>query len=448
MGLISFQIMATPKPNNKQLEAYTYLKSDDVNVLFYGGAAGGGKSWLGCEWLMRNSYYLPNTRWFIGRNNLSDTRESVLITFKKVANAWGFNKYKYSENKIVFDNGSEIVFLDLSFYPMKDPLFERFGSKEFTGGWIEEAGEVHFLAFDVLKSRIGRHLNKELNLKSKILITANPKKNWLYTTFYKKWRENKLQDNYKFIAALYTDNPHLTKDYESNLSDIKDKTTRERLKNGNWEYNDDPDSLCTYRDIIAIFQNDHNDSGNRYITIDAARFGSDKAILFVWDDWIVIDYKVFAKSATTDIQNQIKVFRDKYKIKKQDCVCDEDGLGGGIVDNSQIEGFTNNAKAFPIKGKTENYKNLQSQCGFGLADKINDGELWIKCEMPEQYKEEITEELEQLKTFQVDNERQLAILPKKEIKQNIGRSPDWRDVLLMRYYFEVRPKKKRFRINA
>jgi len=448
VGLISFQIMATPKPNNKQLEAYTYLKSDDVNVLFYGGAAGGGKSWLGCEWLMRNSYYLPNTRWFIGRNNLSDTRESVLITFKKVANAWGFNKYKYSENKIVFDNGSEIVFLDLSFYPMKDPLFERFGSKEFTGGWIEEAGEVHFLAFDVLKSRIGRHLNKELNLKSKILITANPKKNWLYTTFYKKWRENKLQDNYKFIAALYTDNPHLTKDYESNLSDIKDKTTRERLKNGNWEYNDDPDSLCTYRDIIAIFQNDHNDSGNRYITIDAARFGSDKAILFVWDDWIVIDYKVFAKSATTDIQNQIKVFRDKYKIKKQDCVCDEDGLGGGIVDNSQIEGFTNNAKAFPIKGKTENYKNLQSQCGFGLADKINDGELWIKCEMPEQYKEEITEELEQLKTFQVDNERQLAILPKKEIKQNIGRSPDWRDVLLMRYYFEVRPKKKRFRINA
>jgi hypothetical protein len=32
----------------------------------------------------------------------------------------------------------------------------------------------------------------------------------------------------------------------------------------------------------------------------------------------------------------------------------------------------------------------------------------------------------------------LRILPKEKIKENIGRSPDWRDVLLMRVYFDLK----------
>ena len=145
--------METPKINLKQRQAYNYLRDDTHKFILYGGAGGGGKSWLGCEWLMQCGHALPGTRWFIGRNNLKDCRESVVVTWHKVADYHHFHEWKHTDEGIAFANGSQVLFLDLTYYPQKDPLYERFGSKEFTGGWIEEAGEVHFGAFDVLGHR-------------------------------------------------------------------------------------------------------------------------------------------------------------------------------------------------------------------------------------------------------------------------------------------------------
>lgn len=41
-------------------------------------------------------------------------------------------------------------------------------------------------------------------------------------------------------------------------------------------------------------------------------------------------------------------------------------------------------------------------------------------------------------TWNVDNDRKLFLKPKEEIKQDIGRSPDWRDALLMRVWFDYK----------
>jgi len=420
----------------KQKLAMVHLTDTIHKVVVYGGAAGGGKSFLGCFWLIIMCKAYPQTRWFIGREELKRIRQSTLITFQKVASLVKVNDdytTNFQDNYIQFSNGSRIDLLDLQYQP-RDPLYERFGSTEYTGGWIEEGGETDFGAYDVLKTRIGRHMNDVYGLISKILITCNPKKNWLYGEIYKPFKEGTLDKHISFIQSLVTDNPHLTDDYIENLRNTKDKAKKERLLFGNWEYADDPTALCSYDNIISIFENDHIKPGAKYITADIARLGSDKAIIMVWSGWNVIDIVTYEISRMTEIQSKINDLRKKYGIPKHNCIADEDGVGGGVVDNCGIKGFLNNSKAL----NNENYVNLQSQCGYKLADKINNTELWISADVSEKDREQIIEDLEQLKTYQSDKDTKLRILPKEKIKDNIGRSPDWRDVLLMRVYFDLK----------
>jgi len=415
-----------------------------VKFVFYGGAAGGGKSWLGCFWLMTMCWRFPGTRWFIGRDSLKDTRESVLITWGKVAKEYGYTEWKYVDNEIKFNNGSAVVFLDLSFYPQKDPMFERLGSKEYTGGWIEEAGEVHFAAFDTLKSRVGRHMNTEYGIVPKILITANPKKNWLYTTFWKPFRNKVLDPAYAFIRALYQDNPFLSADYIDNMRQITDKVKRERLLKGNFDYDDNPNALCDYDSIVAIFGgNIVKPTGKYYITADIARLGSDKAVIMVWDGFRVIEKVEFDVSKTTELQHAINTLRYKYNIPNDRCIADEDGVGGGVVDNCAILGFVNNSSALPhpTSGIEEPYANLQAQCAYKLAEMIKERLILIDdcVELTADEKDTIATELEQIQTWKMDNdEAKIRIKPKSEIKKDIGRSPDYRDTLLMRMYFVYR----------
>jgi hypothetical protein len=81
-----------------------------------------------------------------------------------------------------------------------------------------------------------------------------------------------------------------------------------------------------------------------------------------------------------------------------------------------------------------------------LAERIERAELFIECDVSNKQKEEITEELEQLKSYDSDGTGKLKVLPKAKIKENIGRSPDYRDCLMMREWFELNPYKGKYKI--
>lgn len=425
------------KHHKKQEEALSLLTDDEHVEVLYGGAAGGAKSWTGAAWLLFMCLCYPGTKWFIGRAELKRITQSTYITFKKVCSQyvvpeeiWNYNGQL---NYIEFYNGSRIDFLDLKYIP-SDPLYERYGSIEFTGGWIEEGGEVNFGAYDTLKTRVGRCLNAEYGLRRKLFITCNPKKNWMYDIFYKPWKANNLSDYMAYLACLVQENPFIDPDYIEGLKTTKDKVKRERLLKGNWEYDDNPNALCSHDAISAIFGNIlGKKTGINYLTADIARFGSDHARIAVWDGWVIIDYKCFAVSKTTDIQQYITRCQKKYRIPRYRCLADEDGVGGGVVDNCDIEGFVNNSS--PLDG--ENYQNLQAQCGYKLAEHINASDVGVEDGLLSyEEQEEITNELEQLQTWKSDSDGRLMLKPKAEIKLDIGRSPDWRDVFLMRAWFD------------
>ncbi len=427
----------------KQQNATYYLKDSETTELLFGGGAGGGKSFFGCLWIIEGCTKYPGTRWVIGRSKLKTLKETTLNTFFDVCSKLGISeqfKYNSQSGIITWNNGSEIILKDLFLYP-SDPNFDSLGSLEITGAFVDECNQIVEKAWLILKSRIRYRLD-EYGLIPKMLGTCNPSKNWVYRRFFKPHRNKTLDNSKKFIQSLLTDNPHISKHYKENLLTL-DVNSRERLLHGNWDYDDDPTALCNFNNIQAILNNNHNQrTGRYYLTADVARLGSDKAVIKVWDGWIVVDYKVYALSKLTQIQECINSFRVKYGIPAHHCIADQDGLGAGVVDNCGIIGFVNNSAPIPVDTGEDylkpQYNNLQSQCGFYLAEKINSHELFLDIPLTEQQKEEILEELGQLKTWKIDDDKKVYLLPKKEIKENIGRSPDWRDTLLMRSYFDLK----------
>ena len=424
----------------KQKTAYAVLRNRKCKYLLYGGAGGGGKSWLGCSWIGRYCTTFPGVRYFVGRNNLKDVRASVVISFDKVMKAYNICGYHFTDDGISFDNGSYIDFLDLSYYPKKDPMFERLGSKEYTGGWIEEAGEVHALAFEVLKSRIGRHLNTEYNIAPQMVLTCNPKKNWLYSTFYKPWRDGKFGEDseyseYKFIQALVEDNSYIGKDYIDALDSIQDKVTRERLRLGMWEYDENPNALVSYDAITDLFTNDFcSDAGERYISADVALMGRDS---YVRADrrGDTIRLTIRPQMKPVEVEKDIRDAATNNAVRLSNVVVDSDGVGAFVT--SYLRGgieFHGEARSF-----SGNYSNLKSECGYKLAEMINERRLHVVCDA--QTQERLSAELEVLIASDIDNDtRKRSIITKDKQKAILGHSPDILDSLLMLMVFEVKPK--------
>lgn len=421
--------------NDKQKEVCKYWLDKTTSDIVYGGSKGSGKSYLGASLIFGDALIYPNTHYFIARKKLNDLRKFTIPTIHEVFNNWGltpaYYKYNGQDNFYQLYNDSKVFLLEAKHLP-SDPQYMRFGSMQMTRGMIEEAGEFETDAKENLEASIGRWKNDEYGLTGKLLQTCNPSKNYLYKGYYIPHKKGELESYKKFVQAFPEDNKMLDKGYLENLNRILGKNAKERLLKGNWEYDDDPDSLCDYENILSIFENDHVKETKKYITADIARMGSDKAVIIVWNGYRVIEIVEFATSKTTDIQNAIQALRTKHSIPKHNCVGDEDGVGGGVIDNTKIKGFVNNSKA--LKG--ENYNNLQSQCCYKLAEIIEGNQLYIECDLSNKQREEIIEELEQLKSYDSDKEGKLKVLPKEKIKGNIGRSPDYRDALMMRCYFE------------
>lgn len=445
----------------KQKRALEILTDNEHDEFLYGGAAGGAKSWTGMCWVVFSCLCYPDTNWFIARNELKDLLGSVFKTFKKVCSQYRITNYNFNaqKNYIDFPNGSRINFIEVKYKP-SDPMYEDLGSTEYTGGWIEEIGEINEMAHIVLGTRVGRQHNRKYKIRKKVFLTCNPKRNWAMTKFYDKhkngslYEENKipLENGRKRIQRIYlnclvTENPFIDQEYIDGLyaKAVDHKPTYERLLKGNWDYEDNPYQLAEQEMIDCIFENDHVPEGKTYLTADVAFQGSDKAVLIAWSGWRAKDILTFDLSNTQQIVHAIMFLRNKYRIPKTRCIADGDGSGTGVVDIAGIKGFKNNGRTIRIGRDVPNYRNIQVQCLYLLAEKINEGGVYIEAELSSKQKEDIKIDLAQIQS--TENKRdsdKLDCKIKAQIRTDIGRSPDYRDAMLMRVWFDLIPMVRRF----
>lgn len=235
---------ASLRLSKKQARAWRILEgSPTVTEVLYGGAAGGGKSWFGCNWQIHRRIEYPGTRGAIGRDELKRLKRTTLQTFFDCwKDFWRFNedrvtmRYNEQSGSVQFSNGSEIVLLDLHQYPA-DPDFAALGSLEITDAFIDETTEITLKAFQILSSRIRYKLDLLPVPEPKILLAGNPAHNWVKFRFVNDEEGNAvdLKPYQAFVPALLSDNPdpEFRRVYGRQLEKLG-QYDRQRLLLGDW----------------------------------------------------------------------------------------------------------------------------------------------------------------------------------------------------------------------
>lgn len=439
---------------DKQIQASEYWIDKTTEQILYGGAKGGGKSYLGATLIFGDALIYPGTHYFIARQELIDLRKYVIPTIHEVFKNWGLEIDKYAKldgqyNIYNLYNDSKVYLIACKELP-SDPLYERFGSMQMTKGWIEEGGEVAEAAKANLWLAIGRWQNEKYGLKKKLLITANPKKGWMKREFIIPYQQGKLPETHKYIQAFATDNLYLPDDYKKTLAGERDKVRRQRLWEGNWDYDEDQDSLISFDWLCDGFSNAIVKDGQKYLTVDVARLGKDSTIFAFWNGLDLYRIERFQKQSTETTKQQAKDFAANEQIPWSNIMVDEDGIGGAVVDGMLgVRGFIANSQPLPtqsqIRGKARKFEspltprtsfsNLKTQCAYKLAELINEHKIRFSAA---DCREEIINDLTALlRVKRVDNDKKLQIKSKEDVKVDLGRSPDVGDAIVMRAWFEL-----------
>jgi PBSX family phage terminase large subunit len=422
-----------------QSDCWKYLTDNVTTDITFGGGVSGGKTWLGCLWVTTMCLNYPETRYLIGRTVLQTLKLTTLKTYLnllKTINLKADEHYVYNQqsNVITFYNKSEVILKDLQYNP-SDSQFDSLGSLEITGAFLDESQQLTRLAYSVVKSRIRYKLN-EYNLIPKILLTCNPGTNFLKTDFYDPWIKDELPENKKFVQSLITDNPHVSKDYLQNLKSLP-TIQQKRLLQGSWTFNEDEDNVFDYDTITSsIYRKSPNPNDTKYMSVDVARFGSDKTVICIWVGLCLTEIKIFEKLDTVQVSNEIKDLIKTYGIHPNNIIVDSDGVGSGVADQIRGKNFMNNSK--PLHD--QNFANLKTQSYIKLSDLFKSGELSININNPDLL-DKMTQELLTIKYKKLDQDTRIQITSKDDIKKLLGRSPDISDAMAMRMYYEIKSLK-------
>jgi hypothetical protein len=438
-----------------QQRMLTYLFDDNTFYCGFGGAGMGGKTQLIALYNIFNALSYPDTRWMVGRKELSNLKLTTMQTINKTLAFYGLIKgvdYTYNDqvHKYFFPNESQIILKDTQYYP-SDPEMTDLGGLEITGATLDESAENVIKAINILTSRVGRWNNDKYNLKPKIFECFNPLKNHIHTRYWKPWREGAETIDTKFVRSLFTDNPHPeAKKWGENILKTGDKRTIQRLYYGNFDYDDDDNSLVSFDKINDMFTNTFvDDEGQNFLSMDIA-ITNDRFVCFAWKGMRikeVIAIKNVAKPVSTQneqgewinkvdftpLLDVIERLTVKYNIPRSNVVYDGDGIG------AKLKKYLSGAVAIHNAGKSiaPEYKNLSNELGYKLAEMINSDSIYYDCDLQPETKELIKDELQSSLKRSSEVGEKLSLITKAEVKQLISHSPDFYDAKKYRMLFLI-----------
>ena len=450
---LKIELKYDPERNKKQM---LFHEAPEKYKLF-GGARGGGKTGALLNEGQMLSFDYPGNFGLLLRRTFPQFRDTVLPQMEKFIEKKTITNWNRTDKYVYFRNGSKIKYGGLGDDPDD---WENFMSGEY--GWIawDQAEQFTEEQFLMMATRLRLNLP---GIKYFFLLSCNPNVGWIKERFIESNKKDHV-----FIPSLPEDNKeNLPGDYIGNMKEILTDQQYKALMEGDWDAVGEPDNVYVYLAVQAAMKRRQKPSLPLEIGVDVARSErqtSDETVITLREGLRIEIYntakgvdlmktagKIWECIAERILprwkEEGIETTTEKKQMLKVTIKVDADGLGSGVVDRLKeqkldkqllyTEWILKNVSKKKKKelaehkfkvyikiieihgaGNAKNvlkFKNVRSEIHWGLRELLDDISLPNDREL-----------LTQLMSIKYDRNSagQLFIIPKKEIKVKLGRSPD------------------------
>ena len=419
----------------KQTQCWDAFWNPKIHQILFGGAMGGGKSYIGCLLLDRfanwviEKFNLKPTKYpinlgFMGRYRAVDFNDTTLETWKRITPD---HYYIRSQDKeIVIEDKVKYAYGGLD----STEAVSKFSSAEFAVVFIDQAEECDRDKIAVLMSRFRLQING-IPLPYKALFTANPKNCFLKDEFVLGNDPKKI-----FIPALPKENPYLPETYIDSLREAFKHRPELLLANleGSWDSLEGSDIVIKdiwIRQAEAVHRPIIDNRQKRIIVCDVSRFGDDETVIYYMEDTDIKDEIIYGKKDTMQTAGKIHIFAQEKNV---DLIgIDEIGVGAGVVD--RLIEMGNNVLPINSASTSENkrkYYNLRAQMWWEAGEMFANKDIKLTWNGKSGEDKELQRQLT-APTYLIKNGK-IKIEEKEKIKDRLGRSPDRADTYVMGLY--------------
>lgn len=165
------------------------------------------------------------------------------------------------------------------------------------------------------------------------------------------------------------------------------------------------------------------------IGVDVAAYGTDKTVIAVRRGQRIERLEVYSKKSTTETAGLTKRAADGYDTRA--LKVDEIGIGRGVVDTLQDDGFEDvGVNVSDRSNDPERFFNLRSELWWNLRDRLDPDTAQNPDPIALPPDDELLAELAAVK-YKLTGRGQVQIESKEDMKKRLGRSPDRADAVVL-----------------
>lgn len=173
----------------------------------------------------------------------------------------------------------------------------------------------------------------------------------------------------------------------------------------------------------------------KIIGVDVARYGDDVSVIWPRQGLAAFEPIVLRNADSNEGAGRVATMAQDWEADAE-CVDATGGFGAGWIDALSLMGHTAMEVQFQGKAIEAKFGNKRAEMIWGLVQWIKSGGALPPCEASDRLLEELTEIQY---CFKADK---IYIEEKDQIKQRLGRSPDYSDALGCTFAFPIAPRER------